>query len=152
MHFDLRPLRLTDIRAVYSLEREIFPKDAYTYPDLVVLLLTPGMVNLKAVDGGGSFLGFVAVADVWLPLRPAWIITLGVAQSVQNRGIGGALLSAAESRLRAGRVRLTVRKSNVSAIHLYEKSGYRLDHVEYRYYTDGEDGLVMEKTLSASDL
>ena len=44
-------------------------------------------------------------------------------------------------------LKLTVRRSNARAIALYERMGYRFKHAIYRYYNDGEDGLLMEKTL-----
>lgn len=146
MDYAIVPLTWRDLRRVYRLEQEIFPKDAYPYLDLAFLLLTPGMVNLKAQSADGEFRGFIAVGDSWLPGRPAWIITIGVARAQQNRGIGRALLLAIEDRLRARRVRLTVRKSNAPAIHLYTALGYHMLMTHPRYYNDGEDGVVMEKT------
>ena len=47
----------------------------------------------------------------------------------------------------AGDMKLTVRASNHGAIALYEKEGYRTIDIWKKYYNDGEDGLVMEKTL-----
>jgi ribosomal protein S18 acetylase RimI-like enzyme len=42
-----------------------------------------------------------------------------------------------------------VRKSNTGAIRLYAERGYRYVTVWARYYSGGEDALVMEKTLGA---
>ena len=47
-------------------------------------------------------------------------------------------------------MKLTVRMSNGPAITLYEREGYRSVDIWKRYYNDGEDGLVMEKTLPAT--
>jgi ribosomal-protein-alanine N-acetyltransferase len=145
--YSIQPLRLADIQPVYQLEQEIFPQDAYPYLDLAFLLATPGMVNVKAVNPANEFMGFIAVADVWLPWRPAWIITLGVAKRFQNQGLGHTLLLESEKWLRARRIRLTVRRGNAPAIHLYQKVGYTTLTIHRGYYRDGEDGLVMEKIL-----
>jgi len=110
MHHSLEPLRWRDIRAVYQLEQDIFPKDAYPYFDL---------------------------------------ITVGVNRHFQRQGIATRLLQAAERVLRARRLRLTVRAGNRAAINLYEKMGYTLVYSHQRYYRDGEDGLVMEKTITS---
>jgi ribosomal protein S18 acetylase RimI-like enzyme len=42
---------------------------------------------------------------------------------------------------------LTVRTSNLGAITLYEREGYATMDVWKAYYNDGEDAIVMEKTL-----
>jgi ribosomal protein S18 acetylase RimI-like enzyme len=144
----LRPSRLTDVGAMHRLEREIFPKDYYPHLDLAILLLMPSSVNLKAVDSAGHLLGFIMFGDSWLRWRPAWVNTLGVGTVYQNQGIGGLLLQAVERSCRAQRINLTVRRSNAPAIHLYEKNGYQLVRTHYRYYRDGEDGLIMEKRLT----
>ncbi len=145
-NYPLARMSIGDIRAIYQLERAIFPKDAYSYPDLAALLLMPRMVNRKIVQPeSGELLGFIAVADVWWRRNPAWVITLGVGQAHQNQGIGRRLLLAVEDELHAQRIRLTVRRANHPALHLYQRVGYTLLHVIPHYYRDGEDGLVMEK-------
>jgi ribosomal-protein-alanine N-acetyltransferase len=148
MLHSIESLRWRNIRAVYQLEQDIFPKDAYPLVDLAFLYLTPHVTNLKAVDAEGALLGVISVADGWFPGRPAWVITLGVQRHCQRQGIGGSLLSAAENVLRAKNLRLTVRAGNQTAINLYEKAGYRLVYSHQRYYRDGEDGMVMEKTIT----
>jgi ribosomal-protein-alanine N-acetyltransferase len=57
------------------------------------------------------------------------------------------LLRACEELVQLPRVKLTVRISNDAAISLYKKAGYRTVDIWKRYYSDGEDGLVMEKIL-----
>jgi ribosomal protein S18 acetylase RimI-like enzyme len=76
-----------------------------------------------------------------------WIATIGVDPRHQRRGIGRALLRACEGRTDLPRMKLTVRMSNHGAITLYEQEGYRSINIWKKYYSDGEDGLVMEKVL-----
>ena len=47
----------------------------------------------------------------------------------------------------AARYTLEVRQSNHSAIHLYEREGFRAAGLRRRYYQDnGEDALIMWRT------
>lgn len=139
---------LLDLRAVYHLERVIFPKDAYPYLDLTLLFLLPGLVNLKAVAPDGSLVGFVCAGRmVFQTIR--WIITLGINPAHQNRGVGRALLLRAEQRVKGENIRLTVRESNTPAITLYRHTGYQIIERKYAYYRDGEAGLIMEKRLKS---
>lgn len=144
----LRRATLLDLRALHRLERVIFPRDAYPYPDLALLFLVPRIINLKIVAPDGSLAGFVS-ASRGLSYERGWIITLGVAPAHQRRGLGKVLLAAAEARLKRPFVRLTVRESNVPALQLYRRAGYTVIERRPAYYRDGEAGLIMEKQLSA---
>ncbi len=44
-------------------------------------------------------------------------------------------------------VRLSVRRSNFGAQHLYNGLGYHHVGVWEKYYEDGEDALIMEKVI-----
>lgn len=145
---DLQAATLRDLRAIYQLERAIFPKDAYPYIDLVLLLAMPWVSNTKVMSDDGRTIGFLSVANPLLPRRPAWIITIGVAEHAQGRGIGTRLMQLAESVCHSDRLKLTVRRSNYAAIELYNKMGYTVLRRFVRYYRDGEDGLIMQKVLS----
>lgn len=137
---------LLDLRAIYRLEQVIFPYDAYTYLDLLLLFLWPGTRNLKIVAPDGSLAGFVS-AGPGLARRRGWIITLGVAPEHQRRGLGRWLLAAAEQRLGRPEMRLTVRISNAPAIALYHQMGYSVVERRPGYYRNGETGLVMERRI-----
>jgi len=145
--YRLQRATLLDLRAVYRLERVIFPFDAYGYFDLALLFLIPGMRNLKAVAPNGALAGFVSSGPA-LVRRRGWIITLGVAPAHQRRGIGRWLLRAAEQRLGRAEMRLTVRASNTPAITLYRQAGYTVIERKPGYYRNGESGLVMARRLA----
>ncbi len=140
---DILPASLRDLGALRALEHVCFDQDAWSLLDLIAVLTFPEVVRLKAVEGG-QMVGFVAGDP-----RPfdglAWIATLGVDPRYQRRGIGRALLLAAEARIKLPRLRLTVRRSNQGAITLYEQEGYHTADIWKGYYDDGEDGFVMEK-------
>ena len=146
--YALRRATLLDLRAVHQLERVIFPYDAYPYFDLALLLLTPGVINLKIAAPDGSLAAFVCVTR-GLARDRAWIVTLGVSPSHQGRGLGAALMARAEARIGRPCVRLTVRESNQPAIRLYQRIGYAVIERRPGYYRDGEAGLVMEKRIGA---
>jgi ribosomal protein S18 acetylase RimI-like enzyme len=141
---------LFDLRAVYHLERIIFPRDAYPYIDLAVLFMWPGIVNLKVTTPDGTLAGFVSAVRAWQHRDRGWIITLGVAPVHQRRGLGSCLLAAAEARLGRPCIRLTVRDGNTPAITLYRHAGYEVIERKPGYYHDGETGLIMEKRAISS--
>jgi len=137
------PASFRDLNALRKLEHACFDKDAWSFLDLLAVLTFPEVVRLKAVEDG-QMVGFVA-GDPRPSEGFAWIATIGVDPHYQRRGIGRAMLRAAEESLMTSRVRLTVRMSNQGAITLYEQEGYHTFDIWKGYYNDGEDGLVMEK-------
>jgi ribosomal protein S18 acetylase RimI-like enzyme len=151
MAYTIRRARLTDVNALRRLELEIFPKDAYPKIELILQLLLPRARNYVVVSAQKEVIGFGAAIDAWFPNRPAWIVTLGVATAHQRQGLGADLLDYCEKKLKSKSVRLTVRAGNTSAIRLYEKAGYIFLRRMLRYYMDGEDGLIMEKTLKVRE-
>jgi ribosomal-protein-alanine N-acetyltransferase len=141
-----------DLNVLRQLEKACFPKDAWPLWDMIGILTLPGVVRLKAVVGE-QMVGFVGV-DIRQSERLAWIATIGVLPEYRRQGIGGALLLACERELearqqqaRVSAIRLTVRKSNLAAIRLYEELGYHKVGLWPSYYQDKEDGVVMEKAL-----
>jgi ribosomal-protein-alanine N-acetyltransferase len=143
---EIQVASVRDLGALRRLENAVFEKDAWSLFDLVAVLTWPEVIRLKAVEDH-EMVGFVAGDP-----RPAqgvgWIATIGVDPRYQHRGFGRALLRACEAQMKFPRAMLTVRISNDKAIALYENEGYRTVDIWKRYYSDGEDGLVMEKNLN----
>src|SRR5512138_3001951 len=142
---EIQAASIRDLSALRRLEHACFEKDAWPLLDLIAVLSWPDVIKLKAVEDG-EMVGFVA-GDPRPSEGASWIATIGVDPRYQRRGIGRALLRAAEERSKFPRMKLTVRMSNQGAIALYEKEGYRSADIWRKYYNDGEDGLVMEKNL-----
>ena len=142
---EIVPANILDLNALRKLEKESFDRDAWPMIDLIAVLTFSNVVRLKAVENS-TMIGFVAgdphPNDGW-----GWVATIAVDPNFRRRGIGTALLHACESNLGVPRSRLTVRTSNQGAITLYEREGYKTIDVWKAYYNDGEDAIVMEKTL-----
>ena len=130
--------------------------DAWPLIELLGVLTFPDVVRLKAVINN-EMAGFIA-GD---PRRDnsrgnsraaeGWILTLGVLPTHRRLGIAEALLAECESQMNMPVVKLTVRRSNLEAIRLYEKTGYRQIDIWSKYYHNGEDGLVFEKRVEIAD-
>lgn len=142
---EILPAGILDLNALRKLERACFDKDAWSLFDLIAVLSWGDVIRLKAVDNG-NMIGFVA-GDTRPSQGAAWIATIAVDPRFQRRGVGRALLLACEARVNSPNMKLTVRPSNHGAIAMYEKEGYRTVDIWKKYYNDGEDGLVMEKSL-----
>jgi ribosomal-protein-alanine N-acetyltransferase len=56
-------------------------------------------------------------------------------------------MSICEQKMGMPCVKLTVMRSNQAALTLYKKLGYNQVDIWSHYYRNGEDGLVLEKTV-----
>ena len=141
---EILPASLRDLGSLRRVEQACFPKDAWPLLDLIAVLTWPDVIRLKASEAG-LMVGFIA-GDPRPSEQLAWISTVGVLPEFQRRGIGRALLQECEKKLVQPRIRLCVRLSNESAIHLYQQEGYLSVDTWREYYNDKESALVMEKS------
>lgn len=74
-----------------------------------------------------------------------------VDKNSRNMNIGSHMLNMlfdASKKLNITKIILEVRKSNITAINLYEKNGFKIIHKREKYYKDNlEDALIMEKII-----
>jgi [ribosomal protein S18]-alanine N-acetyltransferase len=150
---DLQIERATwrDVRVLVQLDRRCFkPIDAYAWYEFLNLCVWPGLITLKAIRDG-KIVGFVA-GDPRRQEGHTIIVTIAVDPDYQRRGIGERLLREVETRSALPRLQLMVRKGNLPALHLYRKLNYTIVETWPRYYEDGEDAYVMEKTLTPNPL
>ncbi|HEY6006653.1 MAG TPA: ribosomal protein S18-alanine N-acetyltransferase [Anaeromyxobacter sp.] len=98
--------------------------------------------------GAERVLGYIVF---WLVHDEIHVLNVATALEARRRGVGRALMAAAEN---AGRTRgarlstLEVRRSNEAAIALYRAIGYRQVGIRPNYYAEeNEDAIVMVKQL-----
>ncbi len=108
--------------------------------------------NEKASAGtstGDPSIGGFIVAEAGSRAR-GHIITIDVVAAARRSGVGSLLLRAAEDRLimtECRAVELETAVDNLPALAFYERHGYSVIRTFPRYYSNGVDALVLEKTL-----
>ena len=143
------PATWRDLRDVHFLEQTCFALDAWPILDILGVLSLPQIIRYKAMDGD-KMVGFIAV-DLRRMQNTAWIATLAVLPTYRKQGIASTLLTLCEDQVNLKRIKLSVRKSNLAAIQLYEKFAYKHVDTWKKYYRGGDDALVFEKILSRAE-
>ena len=87
-----------------------------------------------------SFIGYISI---WHDLDKAQIESIII--NDKNKGYGQTLFRYALDSLNGYIITLEVRKSNVVAIHIYEKYGFKTVTVRKNYYSNNEDAYLMLK-------
>jgi ribosomal-protein-alanine N-acetyltransferase len=141
---EIRRLLYTDLPQVIAIERRVFPTP-WSLAMFVLELSKQTGICLAAVSGR-KLIGYLICArydTVW------HLMNLAIDADQQRNGIATALLAELYERVEDDDARFTleVRRSNVIAIRLYEREGFRAAGMRRRYYQDnGEDALVMWRT------
>lgn len=106
--------------------------------DLIILeAVSSNLLRGKAVIGLGC---------LWAILDEAHITILAVDPNFQGQGLGKLMLHellTIAQRRGLERATLEVRASNAIALHLYSKLDFRQAGRRRRYYSDGEDALIL---------
>jgi [ribosomal protein S18]-alanine N-acetyltransferase len=144
----IRELRQADFERLHAIDQAAFaPELAYSRSELRHYLAASRGGTLVA-ELGGNVAGFVvALHD---GKEAGTVITLDVAPECQRRGVGGALLVAAEAWLErrgARRIGLETPADESGARQFYEKHGYLVVARRRGYYHGRLDAFRMVKEL-----
>ena len=146
MNLDLRPLEPRDLTAIEEIERSSYPTP-WSRSMFASELAKPSSLCLGAFEAGTEkLIGYLIISryvDAW------HVMNVAVAPDERRRGIASALLNRlfeqTDGEGRRGYT-LEVRVSNVGAISLYERLGFRSTGIRRGYYTDNrEDALILWK-------
>jgi ribosomal-protein-alanine N-acetyltransferase len=161
----IRDFKTSDFEALWRIDQTCFPPGvSYSRAELRLYLrrrasftlvaegAPPGNGTEPAATGtekaSAATVGFI-VAEAGARAR-GHIITIDVIGEARRFGVGSLLLRAAEDRLiMAGcrAVELETAVDNLSALSFYERHAYRVVRTFPRYYSNGVDALLLEKTL-----
>lgn len=106
-------------------------------------------VAVVRIDGGLAAFAIMEYLEA-----DAYLALLAVRRAHQRRGLGTLLLHWLEASARvagAGRIRLEARRDNVPARSFYNELGYHEVAIRKGRYSDGVDGVVLERYLRGGD-
>ena len=141
-----KPLDAAHAGAVATLESLVMGSDAWSEALVADELPRADRVWWAAYEGEA----LAGYAGGWIVDGQVQILKVGVDPAMRRRGIARELLAhvAADARdLGASRCSLEVRAGNVGAQELYAALGFRSLGVRPRYYSDGEDAVIMAGPL-----
>ena len=140
----VKTLNFSDLPQVIAIERRAFPAP-WSLSMFVLELSKPSEIALSA-RRDGRIVGYVICARYDEALH---IMNIAVDPGHRRRGVASALLDEVIARGGAdASYTLEVRVSNLGAIVLYERYGFRAVGTRPRYYADnGEDAIIMWRAI-----
>jgi ribosomal-protein-alanine N-acetyltransferase len=159
---EIRRLLYPDLPEVIAIERRVFATP-WSLAMFVLELSKQSGICLAAIDRssmeresdtlqppGAAAAQRLAGYLICSRYDTVWhVMNVAVDIEHQRKGLASALLGALYARVgeEDARYTLEVRRSNLLAIRLYEREGFRAAGIRRRYYQDnGEDALVMWRT------
>lgn len=142
----IREWKFEDILSLSRLEEQCFTGDRWSYRTFANCYENPAFHGIVVVEGD-EIIGY---AGITVSTDSADIENILVAERYRRGGVGSALLKSLIDHAREKDVKdifLEVRVSNVPAMCMYLKYGFVGSYARTRYYSDGEDCLVMKLTL-----
>lgn len=142
----VRKCKYEDILAVSELEKECFRGENWSFGTLASAFGNPAYCMLVAEEEG-EIIGYGCTCTAQ---ESCDLENVLVSEEYRKGGVGSAILKGllADAKQRgAEKVFLEVRVSNSVAMRMYLKHGFTGVYARTRYYSDGEDCLVMSKSL-----
>ena len=135
----IRRANYRDLESINIIGRELHDNFDYLFKMENVLNTSYSRVYLYEEEG--KVLGFIHV-DSHFEIMD--LINIVVLKEYQGKGVGNKLLEFVVNNEEYEKIMLEVRESNSTAIHLYEKFGFKEIYRRKKYYGE-EDAVIMER-------
>lgn len=146
----IRQAKIYDVPALARIERDSFVHP-WSADDILRDIAKNERAYVAVAEINGEPVGY---ADMWIVAGEAQLFNIVVDPAYRGNEIGFRLLvhmfKVASQTCNV--ITLEVRRSNVPAISLYLKSGFRQTGMRKAYYTDnGEDAVLMDRDLDNNE-
>ena len=139
-----------DLNECWRLDQQCFSDgEAYDRETIRYLLSHGQSVCYKVISGADEMIAFVV--GMIEPDGTGHVVALGVSPRHRRVGHAKRLMSAVETGFLSrgiSTIRLEVRTTNSPAQELYLNLGFKIVRRMPRYYTSGDDGYLMVKSLT----
>jgi [ribosomal protein S18]-alanine N-acetyltransferase len=140
----IEPAREEDLDTIDEIEQHSFKSNNRTFRGELLR-------EWARIDVAREGTRIVAFCNYWLVTTELHILSIATHPDYRGKGIATQLLAHVLEVARSSGCSLAtleVRRSNVPAIALYERAGFKTVHVRARYYQDDEDALVMLRGIT----
>ena len=144
--FSIVPMASIHVEEISRLDGLCYGEDEKWPVDSYLTELERGYAHYLVVLKDEQIIG---VGGVWVFFDQAEISTIFMDPSWQGRGLGSLLFAHLVKEAiewGADEATLEVRNSNLAAIKVYEKFGFKQIGWRRKYYADGEDARLMQST------
>mgnify|MGYP003313862014 CR=1 FL=1 len=146
----IRFMKKEDITSMVKIENASFKDGRYNKDQLLYEYNENPFAKILVSEEKKEINGFLIYM---VTFNSATIVQIAVAPTSRRKGVATTLLNAMNKELlkigygKVENVTLEVRSANKGAIKLYQKNGYKKNHIKKKYYENGDDAIYMMKVL-----
>jgi ribosomal-protein-alanine N-acetyltransferase len=139
----IRSMNAADLQAVHEIERLVFI-NPWTYESFErELTENKNVARYLVIEIQGRVIGY---GGMWLVMEEGHIPNIAIHPDYHGQGFGSALVDAmliTARDLGIMYITLECRKSNLSAMHVYERHGFTRVGLRKKYYEDNQEDAVL---------
>lgn len=149
MMIQILPIQNQDLEEIIKIEEELYHKPWKIEDFMYELHNNPYAYYLKMQDKESKeIMGYIGF---WIKFDQAEITKVSIAKKYQGHKLSKILMEDCERRVKLAQcinITLEVRVSNIVAISLYTKCGFKIVATRKKYYENGEDAYLMLKEFN----
>lgn len=142
---NFREAKESDLKKILEIEKRSF-KDPWSFRIFKHLLNNP-FCWFKVLEKDENIIGYIVAIDEGFAFH---LINIAVEEKERRKGFGKFMIKKFIEEAKNRGIEylyLEVRQSNLNAINLYKKFGFKIFDIKEKYYPDGEDAFLMELQL-----
>ena len=143
----IKKVAMSDLNKIYTIERRIFKSDSFSRPLLQNLINSNSLfLKLETSKNIKKLIGYVIlIKDDEHRFN---LINFAIRKKYQNKGYGSLLmqktLNIVKNHTEINKMILNVKTTNIKALNLYKKFGFKIIERIEDYYKQNESAYVME--------
>ena len=140
----------SDFSSIYQIEQEAFPSNPWPKIQIEAAMVQSKINACYVLEKGNEILGYLMSYHI---LNENEIVNFAIKKSKQMCGLGSIMLDYYLDKIDSdSSVFLEVKRTNYPAIKLYLGYGFEEIGIREKYYSNGEDAIVMKKIKRESNV
>ena len=141
MNFNIRSGSLADLNSIFNIEKKAFLTDPWSIKMIKLEFFKDSISKSYVFELNGKIVGYAFITIIKFEIH---LNRIAIDPNYQKKGFGLQLLKKIlEENSKNKSVFLELKYSNISALKLYRKVGFKKYNIRKNYYSNNNDALLM---------
>ena len=141
MNFNIRSGSLADLNSIFNIEKKAFLTDPWSIKMIKLELFKDSISKSYVFELNGKIIGYAFITIINFEIH---LNRIAIDPNHQQKGFGLQLLKKIlEENSKNKSVFLELKYSNIAALKLYRKVGFKKYNIRKNYYSNNDDALLM---------
>ena len=141
MNFNIRSGSLADLNSIFNIEKKAFLTDSWSIKMIKLEFFRDSISKSYVFELNGKIVGYAFLTIIKFEIH---LNRIAIDPNHQQKGFGLQLLKKIlEENSKNKSVFLELKYSNIAALKLYRKVGFKKYNIRKKYYSNNNDSLIM---------